>query len=34
VKANLQAVEFGPLDPEVVEKIKQAVSDVPAHWKF
>ncbi|MEH2307068.1 aldo/keto reductase [Nostoc sp.] len=34
VEANLQAVEFGALDPEVVEKVKQAVSDVPAHWKF
>lgn len=34
VKANLQAVEFGALAPEVVEKIKQAVPDVPEHWKF
>lgn len=34
VKANLQAVELGALAPEVVKKIKQAVPDVPAHWKF
>ncbi|MBD2451079.1 aldo/keto reductase [Nostoc sp. FACHB-152] len=34
VKANLQAVELGALDADVVEKIKQAVPDVPEHWKF
>jgi myo-inositol catabolism protein IolS len=34
LKANLQAVELNALAPEVVEKIKQAVPDVPAHWKF
>lgn len=34
VEANLQAVELGALAPEVVEKIKQAVPDIPAHWKF
>lgn len=34
VKANLQAVELGALAPEIMEKIKQAVPDVPAHWKF
>lgn len=34
VKANLQAAKLGPLLPEVVEKIRQAVPDVPAHWKF
>ncbi|MGA7933729.1 MAG: aldo/keto reductase, partial [Kovacikia sp.] len=33
VKANLQAIELGALAPEVVEKIKQAVPDVPEHWK-
>ena len=34
VKANMQAVELGALAPEVIEKIKEAVPDVPAHWKF
>ena len=34
VKVNLQALELGALAPEVVEKIKQAVPDVPGHWKF
>lgn len=34
VKANLQAVELGALALEVVERIKQAVPDVPAHWRF
>jgi aryl-alcohol dehydrogenase-like predicted oxidoreductase len=34
VKANLQALESSELAPEVVEKIQQAVPDVPEHWKF
>jgi myo-inositol catabolism protein IolS len=34
VIANLQAIELGALAPEVVKNIKQAVPDVPAHWKF
>ncbi|MFD2938134.1 aldo/keto reductase [Spirosoma flavum] len=33
VLANRQAEELGPLSPDLLDRIRQAVPDVAAHWK-
>ena len=34
LKANLQALDLGALDPTIVQKIQDAVPDVAKHWKY